>query len=1120
MDVEKHDPEGQADRFRLSMHPWKTPDGSIGGAMAFINPADRTGLKPPDDAPDSDYRALFNAVQDGISVHDPETGAILDVNPATCAMLGRSREELLRIDVSDASAAKVGQTQKDVERLVRRAAEGRPQIFEWVLLDKDGREVPIEANLKTVTLSGRRVVVAVTRDCSERKQAEQALVASEKRYRELYESSLDGYAMTTMDGTVLEANAAMLDLLGYTREELLGRNFRDITPARWHAMEERLLQEQLLDRGHTDGYEKEYIRRDGSIVPIEIRTYLAHDEHGNPGGMWAFVRDISERKRIQAEQTQQLERARRQQTAIINLSTDAAMVDGDWHAFRPLITRIAAEALAVDRVSLWLLDEEGFQFRCVNVFDRHASDGDDRPVFSLADAPAYLEAIMTQRTLGARDVADSILMDEILTGYFQPRGITSAVQAPIRTGGWPAGVLSCEHRGRPREWTHDEISFVAALADQASLALLSAERTVSAEALFENEQRFRTVADFTYDWEYWISPEGRMLYVSPSCRRISGYEREAFIQDPGLLVRIAHEDDRAAVELHLRNEPREATEDSLSFRIRTRSGQEKWVEHSCLPVHDASGRFLGRRASNRDVTERKHAEHALRESEERYRTLVETMSDGLAVIDHTGCITFASQRLADILDRPLGRIVGGTATDLFGQQGADMLAADTWDPAPCAERRFEIALPRSGTDPLHVAVDTRPYKEGPDGRSRLLLMVTDITEQKELQDRIARAEKMEMVGRLAGGVAHDLNNVLCGVVTYPDLMLMQLPDDDPHREMVQTVKRSGERAAAVVADLLTLARRGGRTEEVFDLNAVIKDYLRSPELESLRAEHPTVGIRHNLDPDLPGIRGSTVHFAKTVMNLVNNAVEAVGNDGQVTVTTSAVQLDADAAGRLGLEEGRHVRMDVADTGEGIPRELRQKIFEPFFSTKQTGRSGTGLGLSVVWGTVTDHHGAVDVDSTEGQGTTFTLLFPAVAEKPTDLAATPPGQTPWGQGQTVLVVDDQPAQRQIACETLRALGYRPSAVSSGDEAVEIVRDVSVDLVLLDMIMPPGPDGLDTYRNIRSARPDQKVVLMGGYAETQRVTEAQRLGAGAFIRKPYTVDQLAECLHATLHERGVP
>jgi two-component system, cell cycle sensor histidine kinase and response regulator CckA len=391
--------------------------------------------------------------------------------------------------------------------------------------------------------------------------------------------------------------------------------------------------------------------------------------------------------------------------------------------------------------------------------------------------------------------------------------------------------------------------------------------------------------------------------------------------------------------------------------------------------------------------------------------------------------------------------------------------------------------------------------------------VRDITEkhlsEKEkdkLQEQLQQAKKMEALGTLAGGVAHDLNNILSGIVSYPELLLMDIPPDSSLRRPLLTIKKSGEKAASIVQDLLTLARRSVAVSETVDLDAAVREYLKSPEYEKLISLHPTIEVVTDLEGGLHTVMGSPVHVGKTVMNLITNAAESMPDGGRIAIGTANISLEDPPEGFENFHKGEFVVLRVTDNGMGMTDKDQERIFDPFYTKKVMGRSGTGLGLTVVWGTVKDMGGHIEVISSQGEGSTFTLYFPS---HPAGKAADSGSQEVEdyrGHGESILVVDDSEEQREIATGILTRLGYRVASVPCGESAVEYLLQNPVDLVLLDMIMPPGIDGLETYRQILSLSPKQKAIIASGYSETERVKEALKLGAGAYIRKPYLMEKL--------------
>ncbi len=383
-------------------------------------------------------------------------------------------------------------------------------------------------------------------------------------------------------------------------------------------------------------------------------------------------------------------------------------------------------------------------------------------------------------------------------------------------------------------------------------------------------------------------------------------------------------------------------------------------------------------------------------------------------------------------------------------------------------------------------------------------------------EKAQRSCKMEAIGLMAGGVAHDLNNILSGVVSYPELILMQLSEDSDLRKPVEAILDSGQRAAMVVADLLTVARGVACEKDVVNLNDLLDEYIDSPEYKKIKHNFPQVSCQIDCDAELFNSSCSAVHVKKCMMNLVNNSFEAITGEGTIIVSTRNQYVDKPVAENQYMERGEYVVLAVADSGHGIPDKDIDHIFEPFYTKKQMGSSGTGLGLAIVWNTVHDHNGAVTVASSE-KGTIFELYFPAVREDVSKLSDHFDLEGVKGNGQLVLVVDDEEQQREVVCQMLELLGYQADSAASGEEAVAYIQEKKVDILVLDMVMDPGINGRETFERILEFSPGQKAIIASGFSETAEVQRVLELGACLFMRKPYTIYQFALALKQGLEEK---
>lgn len=506
-----------------------------------------------------------------------------------------------------------------------------------------------------------------------------------------------------------------------------------------------------------------------------------------------------------------------------------------------------------------------------------------------------------------------------------------------------------------------------------------------------------------------------------------------------------------------------------------------------------------------EISEHKSAQKALQESEEMLRTIIDSARDWIFIKDMVSRYALVNQRMAADLGKSEAEILGKTAKDIFLDQEAILI--EEWDQKIFDGEivEFETSFVIGGKQRVFYIIKV-PVRDKSGQIISLCGIARDITERKKMETQLMQAEKMEALGNMAGGVAHDLNNILGVLVGYSELFLAEIAADSPHRDYANTILKSSEKGAVIIQNLLTLARRGVSSPEIVNLNQTISDYLATPEFERLKDYHPLVTFRTNLGKELFNVKGSPVHLYKTVMNLVSNAAEAVSGVGEVKIQTENRFMDIPLRGHPEMQKGDYAVLKVSDTGIGISADDIGKIFEPFYTKKVMGRSGTGLGLAVVWGTMKDHNGYIDLQSKEGKGTTFTLYFPVTREKLVKVEKSASSATYMSKGESILVVDDQPEQRALATSILERLGYQVEDVESGEKAIEYLKNKNADLIILDMIMDPGIDGLETYRKILEINPRQKAIIVSGYSETERVNQTLELGAGQCIRKPYTIETL--------------
>ncbi len=640
---------------------------------------------------------------------------------------------------------------------------------------------------------------------------------------------------------------------------------------------------------------------------------------------------------------------------------------------------------------------------------------------------------------------------------------------------------------------------------------LANEQEVSAN-LRRNEERYRIVADFNYDWEYWIGPDGALRYVSPSCERITGYAVEAFVRDPGLMTTIVQPADREWVAAHLAGDlTSDQGSDSLDFRITTRDGRHLWINHNCQPVFAADGTFLGRRVGNRDITERKLIEADLQLHHERFLTVLDSIDAAIFVADLESYeILFVNKRH-----------IQNFGKDLTGTRCWETLRGKE---APCEDCR-NPALVGSDGAPTGVQVwhEQNPVTQKwyvnheravkwTDGRMVKIQIATDITELKRMEAELRQAHKMEAIGTLAGGIAHDFNNILASIIGYTELGLDDASPGSLLEDNLREVLTAGKRARDLVRQILAFARQSDEQLRPIQMRTVAAEALRL-----IRSSLPTtIEIRQDLASSAT-IMGNPVQIHQVLMNLCTNAAQAMEKrGGLLTVTLSDVRGPSsgqDPAAKL--EPGDYVRLSVSDTGCGIAPAHLEQIFQPFFTTKEPGK-GTGMGLAMVHGIVESCKGKITVKSAPGQGAEFNLYFPvarseAVAEF--EAEAVPSGT------ERILLVDDELAIVRMGSQTLEKLGYKVSARTSSVEALDLFRAKphDFDLVITDMTMP-NLTGADLAVELMAIRPDIPVILCTGYSNKISDTLAAQIGIRAFAYKPLVKKDLADKIRRVLDEAG--
>ncbi len=513
--------------------------------------------------------------------------------------------------------------------------------------------------------------------------------------------------------------------------------------------------------------------------------------------------------------------------------------------------------------------------------------------------------------------------------------------------------------------------------------------------------------------------------------------------------------------------------------------------------------------------EHKKLELDLRTADKRFRQLSQATWEGIIIYDK-GTLLHANNQLCEMFGYQEQELLGKQIFDVLLDRNSIQTLNLQTDPETIGPFKARGQKKNRPDFPVEIRVKHIDYL----GQQVQVAAIRDVTaseiatEQKLiLQEQLADAKRIESLGLMAGSVAHDLNNILAGIISYPELLLLDLDPGFKYREEIALIRDAGKRAAAVVDDLLTVARGATCKKEVQNVNVIISSYLQSAEYLNIKQRFPDITVNSYLEGKLLNISCSAMHVSKTVMNLLNNAAEAIQAEGTITVSTKNITFTTPYEGYETIAPGEYVVVNIEDNGSGIDEEDLEKIFSPFYSKKFMGRSGTGLGLSVVWNTVHDHGGYVDL-VTDWNGTLFSLYFPATRINSFSRCRPETSVDYTGNGEKILVVDDQKSQREIATRLLFKMGYQPHSVPSGEKAIEFIKQQQVDLILLDMLMDPGINGCETYRLILQHKPEQKTIITSGYSSGDNVEQVKKMGIKQFVKKPYSFDELGLALQQEL------
>ncbi|RKX28510.1 MAG: hypothetical protein DRP47_04175 [Candidatus Zixiibacteriota bacterium] len=919
-------------------------------------------------------------------------------------------------------------------------------------------------------------VIEHLRDITERKKAEKELRKSEENFRSLFETINDFLFILDEKGCIQHINPVVEKRLGYSAEELIGKSVLEVHPPERHTEAMGIIADML--EGKRDVCPIPLLTKEGKQIPVETRATKGF-WNGQPA-LFGISTDITERKQAEKLILAQHELARKLGSTIGLDNTLRVCLEA------------AIDNSGMDCGGIYLVDDSSRELRLVSSQGLSPEFVEASSIYE-SDSPST-KLIMAGEPVYVDYEKLSVSPDEVK----KREGLCAIAIVPIR---YKNQVIACTNIA---SHSLNEVSAISRKMLETIAAQIGSHvaRAKAEDILKESEEKYRVLFEG--------SPQGILIadletrsfkYANPTICTMLGYSREEL-------------ETMSVADIH----PKEALGHVISeFEAQARGEKILALEIPCMRKDGTV--FLADISTNSvliggieynvgfisDITERIQTEKALKESEEKLRVIIETAQDSIFMKDLNRRYVSVNPAMEALFGLPIKDILGKTDDEFFDQEASiHIKEVDSRVLSGEIVEEEHTKLVKGQQFTFHVV--KVPIRNAGGEITGLCGVARDITEIKRLQELESRAQRLETAGRIAGQVAHDFNNLLAPLMAYPEFIREGLPEDHPVQTYVNQIERAASQIADINQQLLTLGRRGHYNQEPLDLNETVNQILQ--QIEAIPA---TLVCELELSEDLMKIMGGSAQIGRVLLNLITNARDAMQDIGQITIRTENYYIDQ-AYGRYArVPRGEYAKLTITDTGSGISPEILEKIFDPFMTTKTTDKKrGSGLGLSVVDAVVKDHDGYIDVESVVGQGTSFYLYFPVARQAET----VAPKENISGGSETLLVVDDDVVQRDVAIQLLTKLGYQAEAVESGEKAIEFLKDKSRDLLILDMVMPPGIDGTETYQRALEINPDQRALIVSGFAESERVDKALCLGVGAFIKKPLTQRTIAAAVRREL------
>jgi PAS domain S-box-containing protein len=685
------------------------------------------------------------------------------------------------------------------------------------------------------------------------------------------------------------------------------------------------------------------------------------------------------------------------------------------------------------------------------------------------------------------------------------QGIQSLVMVPTEFGGTVIGFLGLDSTRRQKTWPPDAISLLRIVGEILANAL---ERKRAEEALLRSEEKYRTILE-SIEEAYWeVNLAGDFTFFSPSLCRMLKYPRDELMGmnyrnyvTPAVAKRVYQMFNKIFITgrgVRLSD-----------FEHLAKDGTRIFSEMSVALMRDPQGNPIGFKGISRDVTERKIAEQALLESEQRYRTVLEANPDPIVVYDMNRCVIYFNPAFSQVFGWDLKactgkRIDGFLPEDRQAesrQMGEQIVAGQSFSGIETQR------LTQSGVL-VPVSISGAVYKDAGGQPAGSIITLRDIREKKKMEQQLLNMQRMESIGTLAGGIAHDFNNLLMAIQGNVSLALYDLDERDPHRRVFDDIQRAVKSGSRLTSQLLGFARKGRYEVKLLELNRVVKDVS-----ETYGRTRKDISIHYELAADLSAVEADEGQIEQVLLNILVNAGQAMAAGGDLFIGTRNAS-HAEMTGKVYQPKpGKYAFLSIADSGVGIDKKVIDHVFEPFFTTKEMGR-GTGLGLASAYGIIKGHGGYIDVESQLGRGTTFYIYLPASDGVVTHVAEAAPKAV--SGKETILLVDDEQMVLEIGQKILERLGYAVITAQNGAQAVRIYKERHswIDMIILDVIMPVMGGG-DTFERIKQIEPDVKILLSSGYSLDGQVAAILQRGCAGFIQKPFNIETLSAKIREILH-----